>query len=52
MTTKTSKNSPPSGDRLKISLFWKVLVIEGEGTLPVAGALLLGLLVFAWVALH
>jgi hypothetical protein len=49
MTTKSPKKLPPSGYRLRICLCWKLFEVEGEGALPAAGALVLGLIVFAWV---
>ena len=52
MTSKLPKNTPPRAGRLKICLFWKVLEVEGEGAWPVAGALVLGLLVLALIAFH
>lgn len=49
--TKAAPKKPADAARanwVRIHLLWKLFEIEGEGALPVAGALLLGMIILFW----
>jgi hypothetical protein len=48
MTRRVAKLSPPSVPILRIRLLWKLLEVEGQGFLPVVGAIVICLIVVGW----